>query len=244
MKLALVLVLLMCKSVLANTVFEAGLLAYNKEDWTGAIQQWESITASGQTSASVEYNLGNAYFRLGNIERAILHYERSLKLNPGDDDAIKNLALANRGIVDQIATAPKLGVWSYLISVRDYFSLGLLRTLLIVSNACLAVIVGVIIYANDRVREIANRAVLLFAGLAVIVLFLYSWRSSALTNPYAIVMVEKTDVYSSPSENSTQLFSLHAGTKVSIGEKLSAWTEIQLTDGRKGWIASDDVETI
>ena len=111
-------VLLFSLTVFANATFDVGLKAYNQEKWLDDIAQWESIASSSQTSAELEYNLGNAYFRQGSIERSILHYERALKLNPNDDDARKNLALANRGIVNQIAHSPKLVFWKYAVIFR------------------------------------------------------------------------------------------------------------------------------
>ncbi len=240
----LVLTFLLSLPVLANASFDAGLQAYNQEKWSDAIAQWESITSSGQTSAELEYNLGNAYFRQGTIERSVLHYERALKLNPNDDDARKNLALANRGIVDQIAHAPKLGIWKYADSLRDSFSVSTSKALLFLFNTLLAISVGAMFYTNGTLRDAAKRVTILFGCLSGMMLLLYGWRSSALAETSAVVMAEKTDIYSSPTDNSTQLFSLHSGTKVRVGETLSDWTEIQLSDGRKGWIQRVDIENI
>lgn len=236
--------LLLSSSVYANSAFEAGLLEYNKENWSGAIEAWKGITESGQTSAELEYNLGNAFFRKGVLERSILHYERSLKLKPSDEDTRKNLGLANRGIVDQIAHAPTLGIFDYLHALRDSMSVSAAKNLLMAANALLALAVGCYFYSKGRLQDVFRRVIVVFAGSTIVLLLMYSWRSSAHADTSAIIMVEKTDVYSSPTENSTQLFSLHSGTKVRLGEALSSWTEIELADGRKGWIPSVYIEII
>ncbi|MCB1059483.1 MAG: tetratricopeptide repeat protein [Calditrichaeota bacterium] len=239
-----VALLVSCFAAFANPAFDAGMQAYNQSQWQEAISQWNSITASGLTSPVLEYNLGNAYFRAGDIEHSILHYERALKLNPKDEDARKNLLLANRAIVDQIPQAPKLGIWQYLDKLRDAFPVRETGRLLILLNALLAVAVGVMLYSSGRLRDVATRFAILFGIGALFFFTLYSWRASADSRIAAIVMVEKCDIFSSPSDNSTQLFSLHSGTKVHVGEILSEWTEIQLADGRKGWIPNDDIEHI
>ncbi len=228
----------------ANPAFEAGAQAYTNEDWDEAIGQWKSITAGGQTSAELEYNLGNAYFRKGEIERSILHYERALKLNPKDEDTHRNLVLANRAIVDQIPQAPKLGFWLYLESLRDTARLSTIRSWLLVLNALFAVSIAALYYTSGKLRDAVRRFAILFGSFAVFALFMYGWRSSAMTQTSAIVMAEKSDIYSSPTDNSTQLFSLHSGTKIRTSESLAGWTEIQLADGRKGWISSADIENI
>ncbi len=189
----LVLTFLLSLPVLANSSFDAGLQAYNQEKWSDAIAQWESITSSGQTSAELEFNLGNAYFRQGSIERSILHYERALKLNPNDEDSRKNLALANRGIVDQIAHAPKLGIWKYADSLRDSFSVSTSKALLFLFNTLLAISVGAMFYTNGTLRDAAKRATILFGCLSgTDVVASTDGVAVRLAETSAIVMAEKT----------------------------------------------------
>ena len=61
----------------------------------------------------------------------------------------------------------------------------------------------------------------------------------------AIVMRPVVSVKSSPSAESSQdLFILHEGTKVEILDQVGSWSNIELADGRQGWIKSSDIETI
>jgi SH3-like domain-containing protein len=61
----------------------------------------------------------------------------------------------------------------------------------------------------------------------------------------AIVMRPVTSVKSSPSaESSTDLFILHEGTKVRIVDEVGTWNNIELADGRQGWIRAADIEKI
>ena len=61
----------------------------------------------------------------------------------------------------------------------------------------------------------------------------------------AVVMRPVVSVKSSPSaESSTDLFILHEGTKVRILDEVGRWNNIELADGRQGWIASSDIELI
>ena len=58
--------------------------------WSSTSGSWESGLESGE----LHYNLGNAWFRLGELGPAILHYERARRSMPRDDDLAANLALA------------------------------------------------------------------------------------------------------------------------------------------------------
>ncbi|MBL4587510.1 MAG: tetratricopeptide repeat protein, partial [Flavobacteriales bacterium] len=69
--------------------------AYISEDYSKATELYEQILSQEYVSAEVHYNLGNAYFKTGNIAPAILHFERAKKLAPNDEDIIFNLKLAN-----------------------------------------------------------------------------------------------------------------------------------------------------
>src|SRR5437773_12124128 len=59
-----------------------------------AIDGYEALARSGQWSANVFYDLGNAYFRTGDFGRAILNYERSLALERHHPEAAANLQIA------------------------------------------------------------------------------------------------------------------------------------------------------
>jgi len=54
-----------------------------------------------------------------------------------------------------------------------------------------------------------------------------------------------TSVKSSPSaEASKDLFILHEGTKVTIVDQVGEWTNVELADGRQGWLQKGDIEII
>ena len=58
-------------------------------------------------------------------------------------------------------------------------------------------------------------------------------------------MAPVAPVKSSPSDGqTTDLFVLHEGTKVTVLDSVGAWRNIRLSDGRQGWIAAGDIEII
>ncbi|MDE7124928.1 MAG: tetratricopeptide repeat protein, partial [Muribaculaceae bacterium] len=66
--------------------------AYTSEDYRTAAKLYTRAIEEDGASATVLYNLGNTYFRMGSIGKSILNYERALKLNPSFKDARTNLA--------------------------------------------------------------------------------------------------------------------------------------------------------
>ena len=89
--------------------FEEGNRLYQEGDFAGAVELYERILESGVESGELHYNLGNAWFRLGEIGPAVLHYERARRMMPRDDDLRANLELARSLTVDEITPLP--GFW-------------------------------------------------------------------------------------------------------------------------------------
>jgi len=99
--------------------------------------------------------------------------------------------------------------------------------------------------------SVAGRRTGFFTGLVMILFAAFSltfsiWqKKDYMRADDAIVMRPVTSVKSSPSsEASKDLFILHEGTKVKIIDEVGSWNNIELADGRQGWIPSGDIETI
>src|SRR5439155_1410832 len=71
-----------------------------------AIDGYESLVRSGQWSANVFYDLGNAYFRTNDFGRAILNYERSLALEQHHPEATANLQIATADTANSVLVLP------------------------------------------------------------------------------------------------------------------------------------------
>jgi len=71
-----------------------------------ALDDYLMIEEMGYTSSKLCYNIGNTYFKLNNIPRSILYYERALKIDPSDADILNNLSLAKEYTLDRIEEVP------------------------------------------------------------------------------------------------------------------------------------------
>src|SRR5207253_6786447 len=77
-----------------NTIFFHANALYGEERWAEAAAEYERVLAAGWESGSLYFNLGNAWFRAGDIGRAVLDYERARRLLPRDPDLHANLSYA------------------------------------------------------------------------------------------------------------------------------------------------------
>ena len=74
---------------------------YSDGNYAEAAKAYEEIITE-QPNSEVYYNLGNAYFKQDELAKAILAYERCLRLDPRNKDAKYNLAFAQSRIIDNV----------------------------------------------------------------------------------------------------------------------------------------------
>ncbi|MCD8186320.1 MAG: tetratricopeptide repeat protein [Rikenellaceae bacterium] len=122
-KIALVLALTPTFTGWAQTPekwWERANSAYTGGDYPEAILHYDSIRAQGYVSARLYYNLANAYYKDNQIGKAILNYNKALRLDPGNDDIKHNLAIANSYVRDRIDTVPEffLKTWARELMYR------------------------------------------------------------------------------------------------------------------------------
>ena len=94
-------------SKLEDATKSEGDSAYIRNDFASAIQIYESLLRKGD-AADVYYNLGNSYYKVNEIAKAILNYERALLLQPGNGDIRANLEIARGKTVDKVEAVPEV----------------------------------------------------------------------------------------------------------------------------------------
>lgn len=219
---------------------------YRQGDYEGAVEGYEGVLAAGFSSADVYYNLGNAYYRRGQTGRAILNYERALRLSPGMRDARENLALAGSQTTDRIAELPRLVVveWYERLVVGLAPRTWRMLVTVLFAAACAA---GAVVTLSRRigVRKTAL-AVLLGAGAGLVAAVWFTTASTLRFNRHseAVVLQPSVAVKSSPEVQSVDKLILHEGTKVTISERLAGWDRITLADGTTGWCQEENIERI
>lgn len=230
-----------------DSLWNAANAAYAEGRWADAVADYTMISGAGLESASLYCNTGNAYFKDGNIPMAIVCYERSLKLDPSYEDARFNLDLLNAGLQDRIDPVPELILKTWFrkfcyVADSDAWTIIFLVSFAVFCALVLLFLLGRTIAAR-RSGFFAGIAVLLFAVMALS--FAVWQKNDYMRADEAIVMRPVTSVKSSPSgEASKDLFILHEGTKVKLIDQLGTWSNVELADGRQGWMKTGDLEVI
>lgn len=243
--LFIVAILFSFVSVSAQTKAEADS-AYVHEHYDQAISIYNKLLQSG-TSASVYYNLGNAYYRTGDMAHAILAYERAYLLNPGDADIRFNLELARTKTVDKIVPESEMFFVTWFRQLIDCCNADQWARGVIVCFALFVVTLLLYFFAGRMwLRKVGFSVSLCALVLSILLhIFAYQQRQKLLYRTHAIVMSSSLPVKSTPSTTGTDLFVLHEGTKVEItDDTMKDWKEVRLADGKVGWVPVKTIERI
>lgn len=220
--------------------------AYIDEDYDKAIEIYSAILKNGE-SADVYFNLGNAYYRKHDFAHAILNYERAHILDPGDGDIRFNLEMARFKTIDKIAPASEMFFVSWYRSVANTMSIdGWARMAVICFVLMLAALLFYLLSNIMWKRKTGfGLFVILFVLFASSIVFAFQQKSQIENRDTAIVMSSAVTVRSTPSDNGTELFVIHEGTKVNIIDStMKDWCEVTLDDGKQGWMRINDLEVI
>jgi tetratricopeptide (TPR) repeat protein len=207
---------------------------YQQERYGEAIEIYESIRANGVEDGVLYYNLGNAYFKSGQLGFAILSYERALKLLPGDEDVRANLAFADELVSGGLEPPPLPLAIGWGVDLYQRTGPGLLAQAL-----SLAFLIGGGAITLRLVVLAGSGVVALLAGASLVA------KVRAESNRIeAVVVTENAYVRSGPGESSPRLAEIHEGLKLRILGEREGFLQVSLANGLTGWVPREQVERI
>lgn len=247
-------------------LFASGNAAYEAGDYGAAIDRYREVAQSGVVHRDLYYNLGNAYFKSGDLGHAVLWYERSLELDPRNDDTRANLAVVRSMLRDQQLMSARGGIrgvlmgWHRRLSTEEsvavacaFYALFTLAALCFIFRRSRVVrslyrflswispgrLFGLGM-AGDVLLGMATAAVLalVFAGSA------YAKVHESRVHTRSVVVSMEVPVFSGPSKDSTIQFKIHEGTIVSVRDGREGWVRVDLPGDLSGWVEVSTVERI
>lgn len=231
-------------SVTGQETFEKANELYIEEHYKTAAKSYEQLLDSSHQNAEIYYNLGNAYYKSKRIGLAIWAYEKSLKINPKNEDAKFNLEFVNLQTEDKIEQPnPAISEWLKRLLFGD--SINLWAFVSIASSLLLSL--TILIFMVSKSRKLRN--ISMMSGLIFGILLLFSTttayfhKQSILDNSKAIIVKEKVEIRISPLKKANVSFELHEGAKIQILQENENWLQIEV-NGNTGWVEQEDVMRI
>lgn len=212
--------------------------AYDKGDAAGALALWEGLAAAGVEDPHLDYDMGNALYRLGRHPEAIRMYRRAQRALPRDPDVEYNLGLAaeaagtalpERGAVERWMGGLSRREWGW-VAEGGFWALVALAAAWMAANAAW----------RERLRgAVGTAALVLLAGLAGV-----GWNAWEARRPECVVMGEgKAALSSAPLEGAAAVAEMPSGTLVrKVGEQ-AFWVEVS-GGGAQGWLPRSIVREV
>lgn len=214
--------------------FEDANRAYEAGDYAAAVRQYEAVVAAGAADAALFHNLGNAYFRLGQVAPAIANYERALQRDPRLESTAANLRYALAATERKMAR-PLRSRWEEgLLFWDDSLRLGEVRWLAITSWC--------IFWAALFWRVIKRHRYqipVIIVSLLTAAAFMTSLYSKSYPLQLAVANQPSVEVRTGANPADTVRYTLAPGDRVRVETESNGWLRVATVEGERGWAPRD-----
>ena len=215
----------------ANQEFAAG-------QFKEAIDDYEGLVGAGSWSANLFYDLGNAYFRNGNLGRAILNYERALALDPRHPEADANLRIARdeARALELTASRPEralrfMNLNQYAVTAGIAFWVGAFGII-------------ALFFARRRSGGLLMMSILSLSIFAVAVVAILGIDNGNRGRALAIVTDTGVEARVATADNANRVLTLPPGSEIRILSKRGDWIYAALPNNLRGWISAKSAESV
>ncbi len=214
--------------------------AYDQGHYQDAIAIYEGMIKEGAEHGLLFYNLGNAYYRLGQKGKAMAAYLGARKLLPRNPEIKANLTFVHEQGSDSLAVASPatlgsvLTFWNQTLTLRELFYAAL---------STLAVAFFILTVSLLAMKPVLRPVGLVALGLAGLLVFVFTI-SSVQEENWGAVTSASASVRSGPGALNTVLFELHEGAPFMATGQENGWRKILLSDGKVGWVEGSTVAVL
>lgn len=223
-------------------LFKEASNLYAKNRYKGAIDEYQKILDQGYESGNVYFNIGDCYFKLGELAKAILYYERAKRLIPRDSDLKKNyeFAFSEIGSQDPVSSQKTLSSWMDKI----YGGFNINELTLILSVVYLLILLMIVLgILRKRVTFFASVFTLVFIFYAIFGAIYLKNRLSDIGKE--IIVIDKiSDIKYGPFDDANTYFQVYEGDKLKIILTQDKWIKVKRSDNKSGWMKNDGIEVI
>jgi len=205
---------------------------------------YQSTINQGYESAPLYFNLGNAYFKKGDLGHAVLNYLKARRLDPADEDIAHNLEFARRFSRIQMEGVELNPIEAFLASLVENYHLNSLAWF---SSFFFILLVGVLIiryglgFNNSIVRSGLIAALIFVVITSGLTSFKY--RHEYLTRR-GVIVAEESTVYTGPSEQSDVELEGAPGLVVQILDENNDYYNVLFENKRRGWVKKSIIAEI
>ena len=225
--------------------FDESVRYYQETNYIKAIEVFSELIENGAADWHVYYMLGNSYYKIKNIPKAVLWYERVLRIKPGNAMLRHNLQVMQKELLGSSADMDYDPFGQYFR--RFFLSLNINVLACIVLCFLWGAAITGYIWLRDNGNNIMGAIAL--SAICVAVIFgavTYARYKANVTIREAIVIRSMIPARSDPAEDGPVITTVRAGMKVRLLEEKEDWVLIRIPEqeGGAGWIEKGNLEFI
>jgi tetratricopeptide (TPR) repeat protein len=213
--------------------------AYREGRFQEAVDGYQNLVNSGRWSANLFYDLGNAWFRLGDFGKAIVNYQRALALDPPHPEASANLRRAR----DEARALELRKDW-----IERYVAMGTpAQYSIIAAVAFWFVLFGLTRWFFSPPGRATGRMALIACAAAVCglsIFALYTLENGTQGRALAIVTGKDIEARLATADNTSSILALPAGSEIEVLSERGEWIYAALPNEQRGWIPAKAVERV
>ena len=219
---------------LSTVAFDAANKMYDEGKYTEAAAAFEKLSQAGETSAAVFFNLGNAYFKSGQLGRAIAAYRRAEELAPRDQDVHANLQFARNQVQGPTMASTRWQQFRNKLTLNEW-------TVAACGFVWILFLLLIVLQWRPSLKPLLRNYII---GIGIIAgITCACWGGSyveARSARMAFVVVRDAVVHNGPLDESPNAFTAHDGAELRILDQKNEWLQVS-AGNRIGWVKKTDV---
>jgi tetratricopeptide (TPR) repeat protein len=214
--------------------FDSANRLYEQGKFGEAASAYRKLLESGQVSAALYFNLGNACFKSGEIGRAIAAYREAERIDPRDPDLRANLQFVRNQIQGPTLPPGRWQRWLNRLTVNEW-------TIVACAGFWLWLLLLIAVQLRPALKQMV-RGLIFLGGLSTLLLMGCAGAALSVTSSRsAIVIAHEAEVRNGPLDESPGSFTAHDGAELTVLDHKNNWLQVTAGDRRVGWVKSDQV---
>ena len=222
------------QAAVSSAAFDAANRLYEEGKFAEAISAYQKLGQSGQVSAALYFNLGNAYFKSGQIGRAVAAYRTAQQITPRDPDLRANLQFARSQTPSPTLSPSRWQRWLGRLTLNEW-------TLLAAGVVWLWLLLLAILQWRPALKPALRSYVISLAVLGALLCacVVAALRETRFTRT-AIVVTREATVRYGPLAESPAAFTVHDGAELRVLDQKDEWVQVSAGPRRIGWLRRDE----
>jgi len=219
-----------------STGFDAANRLYEQGKFSEAASAYEQVIQSGTVSPALYFNLGNAFFKAGQLGRAIAAYRAAEKIAPRDPDVRANLQFV-RGRVQNPAISVSTNRWQQWLATLTINEWAMFTAVVLWVWMALLVLLQFRPALKQSLRTAiwcGGVATLAFGGCLGA-----AWSSHS--DRTVIVIAQDVVLHNGPLDEAPTGATIHDGAELNVLDTKNDWLQVRVDNQRVGWLKRDQV---